>query len=114
MRNKETTSTESKNPQSADLQRQIEELQRRVSRLESITPAPDQPNTAGRFPENQRAFAIGDLVRFRSTKITKGGDGRIIRIVRNFVIIQRQDGTTVQRSPRNICLISRAGQQNGN
>ena len=114
MRNKEATSTEPKNLQRANLQRQIEDLQRRVSRLESITPAPDQLSTAGRLPENQRSFVIGDLVRFRPTKITEGGNGHIVRIVRNFVIIRRADGTTVQRSPRNVSLVTPASRQDGN
>ena len=114
MRNKETTSTESKTLQQANLQRQVEDLQRRVSRLESITPAPDQPNAAGRLPENQRNFVIGDLVRFRPTKITEGGNGHIVRIVRNFLIIRRADGTTVQRSPRNVSLVTPVNQRDGN
>ena len=50
---------------------------------------------------------VGDYVRFRPTKITPGGTGRITKIVRRFVLIQRDTGERLQQAPHNEWLIRR-------
>ena len=88
------------------LQQQITDLSIRTARLEELHaerafPTPTRQATG----DQQYEPAVGDYVQFRSTKITQGGTGRIVRIVRNFVIIRRRSGELVQRAPKNVTLV---------
>ena len=91
------------------LQQQIDDLAIRTARLEGnyterAVPIPSRRATGNR----QYNPTVGDYVRFRSTKITRGGSGQIVRIVRNFVIIQHDSGELVQQAPRNVALVTPA------
>ena len=105
MRNDDTAEKDERIEQ---LQRQIRALTVRTGRLEeqlrehtNATPVRQDAETEQYNP------AVGDHVHFRATKITPGGAGLIVRVVRNFVIIQRNTGEQVQRAPKNITLIRR-------
>ena len=89
------------------LQEQISELRVRTARIESRLPAETSPPTQPDQRRRQRAPCIGDIVTFRPTKVTAGGTGRITRIVRNFVLIERPNGEIVQRAPRNVTVVTR-------
>ena len=105
MKNK--PATDNNNDTSIDrLQEQISELRVRTARIErhlsSETSLPTQPGQR----RTQRTPRVGDIVTFRPTRITAGGTGRITRIVRNFVLIERPNGEIVQRAPRNVTVVT--------
>ena len=109
MRNEDWTPPDSATSQLADLQRQITDLQIRTHRLERITREPGRPRTTGQHTSTHQGLVIGDRVRFTATRITAAGTGRITRFVRNFVLIERDDGTTIQRAPKNVSLVDPTG-----
>ena len=82
-----------------DLQNQVNELSLRTERLEALLAATQTETTP-----NRRQPRVGDVVTFKPTKITAGGEGRVTRIVRNFVLIARPDGSIVQRAPHNVTI----------
>ena len=93
-----------------DLQSQIDELRLRTENIETVlSETTSQPRAPGRR-ESQNEPRVGDLVEFRPTRITPGGTGQVTRIVRNFVLIRRANGTIVQRAPRNVRILRRAVQ----
>ena len=93
-----------------DLQRQIDDLRLRTQRVENTladtgrAQATSQPRESGRRASGREPRA-GDLVAFRATKITPAGTGRVTRVVRNFILIQRPDGTIIQRAPKNVRIL---------
>ena len=88
-----------------DLQDQIDELRLRTERIETVLiEATSQPREPGRR-ESGNEPQVGDLVEYSPTKITAGGTGRVIRIVRNFVLIERPSGAVIQRAPRNVRIL---------
>ena len=95
-----------------DLQDQIDDLRLRTDRVEAVLvetgrTTTSQPRESGRRASGREPRA-GDFVTFRATKITPGGTGHITRVVRNFVLIRRADGTVVQRAPRNVRVLRSA------
>ena len=92
-----------------DLQDQINDLRLRADRVEAVLvetgrTTTSQPRDSGRRARGREPRA-GDFVSFQATKITPGGTGHITRVVRNFVLIRRPDGTVVQRAPRNVRVL---------
>ena len=103
------------------LRSELRDLALRTSRIERQIHAiqhageravPSNAETLGSSREPSggpaKPLQVGDRVRFEATKITKGGTGHIVRIVRNFVIIERSgtdsngNAQQVQRAPRNV------------
>ena len=104
MRNKTGQENHDDKSQIEALQRQIHALGIRTQRIESILE--DQQANSERDTPTEREPQVGDTVAFKATKITPGGTGRIIKTVRNFVIIECCDNRKVQRAPRNVQVIS--------
>ena len=90
-----------------DLQNQVNELSLRTERLEALLAS----NRTEATP-NQRQPRVGDVVIFKPTKITTGGEGRVTRIVKYFILIARPDGSIVQRAPHNVTIRHRPKQGN--
>ena len=105
MKNKPATSNDN-DSRIEQLQEQISELRVRTARIESRLSSETSPPTQPGQRHTQRTPRVGDIVTFRPTKITTGGTGRITRIVRNFVIIERPNGEIVQRAPRNVAVVT--------
>lgn len=109
MRNDRSAEKDEETHQLQRLQQQIDDLSIRTARLEEhytehATPTPSRQATVNR----RYNPIVGDYVHFKPTKITKGGTGRVVRIVRNFVIIQRSSGELVQRAPKNVTPVCKS------
>ena len=106
MRNKTGQENDDDKREIEALQREIHALGIRTKRIESILEdqqTNSQRDTLAALVE--REPQVGDTVAFKPTKITAGGTGRIIKTVRNFVIIECRDNRKVQRAPRNVQII---------
>ena len=101
-----------------ELREQVHRLAVRTTNLETTLRRTDR-DTERAHPETQRQATsqaqytptVGDYVRFQPTRITPGGTGRITKIVRGFVLIQRDTGEKLQRAPHNVRLVQRPSQR---
>lgn len=85
------------------LERQVHDIQHAGER--AVPPRTTPRVSHGHIIGSAETLQVGDRVRFRATKVTPGGTGRIIKIVPNFVILERLTGGPsgkVQRAPHNV------------
>ena len=97
-----------------ELQEQVRTLAVRTTSLETTLQHTDRGNERTlpgthrqATPPAQYTPTMGDYVRFRPTKITPGGTGRITKIVCGFVLIERDTGERLQQVLHNVWLIRR-------
>ena len=98
-----------------ELRNQVHNLTVRTTSLERTTLRHTDRDTERALPGTHRQATattqytptVGDYVRFRPTKITPGGTGRITKIVRGFLLIQRDTGEKLQQAPHNVRLSRR-------
>ena len=85
------------------LERQVHDIQHAGE--QAVPPRTTTREPHGRITGSAETLQVGDHVRFRATKVTPGGIGRIAKLVPNFVILERLTGGPsgkVQRAPHNV------------
>jgi hypothetical protein len=102
------------NPKVLDLINQLEQLRLQesdiIEQLRQVTGAPETTEaTVATTPHREGDIKVGDRVRFKATRTTKGGTGTVVGFTggqRSFLRIKRDNGRfEVTRKPHNVELI---------